>query len=83
MYRELRKLRSDESSLRAVLQDADASINRAAHAVILLKSEGVRTLQALADAGEIDPALVTKALAQYRIDDPTAVADVAQEGGDA
>ena len=40
-------------------------------------------LQALADAGEIDPALVTKALAQYRIDDPTAVADVAQEGGDA
>jgi len=43
----------------------------------------VRTLQALADAGEIDPALVTKALAQYRIDDPTAVADVAQEGGDA
>ena len=47
MYRELRKLRSDESSLRAVLQEADASINRAAHAVILLKSEGVRTLQAL------------------------------------
>ena len=43
----------------------------------------VRTLQALADAGEIDPALVSKALAQYRIDDPTAVADVEQEGGDA
>jgi pyruvate dehydrogenase E1 component len=43
----------------------------------------VRTLQALADAGEIDPALVTKAAAQYRIDDPTAVADVKQEGGDA
>ncbi len=43
----------------------------------------VRTLQALADAGEIDPSLVAKAAAQYRIDDPTAVADVAQEGGDA
>lgn len=43
----------------------------------------VRTLQALADGGEIDPALVSKALAQYRIDDPTAVADVKQEGGDA
>ncbi len=43
----------------------------------------VRTLQALADAGDIDPAVVSKALAQYRIDDPTAVADVKQEGGDA
>jgi pyruvate dehydrogenase E1 component len=43
----------------------------------------VRALQALADAGEIDPALVAKAAAQYRIDDPTAVADVKQEGGDA
>ncbi|WP_139983694.1 pyruvate dehydrogenase (acetyl-transferring), homodimeric type [Nocardioides litoris] len=43
----------------------------------------VRALQALADAGEIDPALVTKAFTQYRIDDPTAVADVKQEGGDA
>ncbi len=43
----------------------------------------VRALQALADAGELDPALVAKAAAQYRIDDPTAVADVKQEGGDA
>ncbi len=43
----------------------------------------VRALQALADAGEIDPALVAKAAAQYRIDDPTAVSGVKQEGGDA
>jgi pyruvate dehydrogenase E1 component len=43
----------------------------------------VRSLQALADAGEIDPALVAKAAAQYRIDDPTAVADVKQEGAGA
>jgi pyruvate dehydrogenase E1 component len=43
----------------------------------------VRSLQALADAGEIDPALVAKAAAQYRIDDPTAVADVQQEGAGA
>jgi pyruvate dehydrogenase E1 component len=43
----------------------------------------VRTLRALADAGEISPDLVTKAVAQYRIDDPTAVKDVKQEGGDA
>ncbi len=43
----------------------------------------VRALRALADAGEIDPAVVTKAYEQYRIDDPTAVSGVAQEGGDA
>ena len=43
----------------------------------------VQTLQALAEAGEIDPGLVEKAAATYRIDDPTAVAGVKQEGGDA
>ncbi|MFB9314032.1 pyruvate dehydrogenase (acetyl-transferring), homodimeric type [Nocardioides plantarum] len=43
----------------------------------------VRALQALADAGEIDPALVAKAARQYRIDDPMAVADVKQEGAGA
>ncbi|MEP9382829.1 pyruvate dehydrogenase (acetyl-transferring), homodimeric type [Nocardioides sp. KR10-350] len=43
----------------------------------------VQALQALADAGEIDPSVVEKAFAAYRIDDPTAVAGVKQEGGDA
>lgn len=43
----------------------------------------VQALQALADAGEIDRGQVEKAFATYRIDDPTAVADVKQEGGDA
>lgn len=43
----------------------------------------VQALQALADAGEIDPAVVEKAFTQYRIDDPTAVSGVMQEGGDA
>ncbi|GAB3778775.1 pyruvate dehydrogenase (acetyl-transferring), homodimeric type [Nocardioides ungokensis] len=43
----------------------------------------VQTLQALADAGQIERGLVEKAFAQYRIDDPTAVAGVKQEGGDA
>ncbi len=47
MYRELRRMRTDETALRAALVEADASINRAANAVVLLKSEGVRTLQAL------------------------------------
>ena len=43
----------------------------------------VQTLQALADAGQIERETVEKAFAQYRIDDPTAVAGVKQEGGDA
>ncbi len=43
----------------------------------------VQALQALADAGEIDRSKVQEAFDKYRIDDPTAVADVKQEGGDA
>ncbi len=43
----------------------------------------VQALQALADAGEIDVSQVEKAFETYRIDDPTAVSDVKQEGGDA
>ena len=43
----------------------------------------VQTLQALADVGQVDRASVAKALAQYRIDDPTSVRGVLQEGGDA
>ncbi|WP_341927214.1 pyruvate dehydrogenase (acetyl-transferring), homodimeric type [Nocardioides psychrotolerans] len=43
----------------------------------------VQALQALADAGEIDRDQVVKAFEKYRIDDPTAVAGVKQEGGDA
>jgi pyruvate dehydrogenase E1 component len=43
----------------------------------------VQTLQALADAGELPQEKVAEAFAKYRIDDPTAVADVKQEGGDA
>ena len=43
----------------------------------------VQALQALADAGEIDAAKVVEAAEKYRIDDPTAVKDVKQEGGDA
>jgi pyruvate dehydrogenase E1 component len=43
----------------------------------------VQALQALADAGEIDKSKVAEAFGKYRIDDPTAVAGVKQEGGDA
>ncbi len=43
----------------------------------------VQALAALADAGEIDPGRVKEALERYRIDDPTAVSGVQQEGGDA
>ncbi len=43
----------------------------------------VQALQALAERGEIETAVVEKAFAQYRIDDPTATQGVKQEGGDA
>ena len=41
----------------------------------------VKALQALADHGEIAPEKVQEAFSKYRIDDPTAVANVQQEGG--
>jgi pyruvate dehydrogenase E1 component len=43
----------------------------------------VQALQALADAGTIPRDAVVKAFESYRIDDPTAVRGVQQEGGDA
>ncbi|HET6627333.1 MAG TPA: pyruvate dehydrogenase (acetyl-transferring), homodimeric type [Nocardioidaceae bacterium] len=43
----------------------------------------VQALQALADRGEIKRETVQEAFDKYRIDDPTAVRGVKQEGGDA
>jgi pyruvate dehydrogenase E1 component len=43
----------------------------------------VQALQALAERGEIKPETVQEAFDRYRIDDPTAVRGVKQEGGDA
>ena len=43
----------------------------------------VATLAALAERGEVKQSVVKEAFDKYRIDDPTAVADVKQEGGDA
>ncbi|MDX6326984.1 MAG: pyruvate dehydrogenase component [Nocardioidaceae bacterium] len=43
----------------------------------------VQALASLARRGEVKPEVVAEAFAKYRIDDPTAVSGVAQEGGDA
>jgi pyruvate dehydrogenase E1 component len=43
----------------------------------------VATLAALARQGDVKPQAVKEAAERYRINDPTAVRDVAQEGGDA
>jgi pyruvate dehydrogenase E1 component len=43
----------------------------------------VQTLQALAARGEVKQEAVVEAFHRYRIDDPTAVSGVLQEGGDA
>ena len=47
------------------------------------ESVTVAALQALAARGEVKPEVVAEAFHKYRVDDPTAVADVKQEGGDA
>jgi pyruvate dehydrogenase E1 component len=41
----------------------------------------VQALAALARRGEVKPEVVQEAFAKYRVDDPTAVRGVAQEGG--
>jgi pyruvate dehydrogenase E1 component len=43
----------------------------------------VQALAALADQGEVKRETVVEAFEKYRIDDPTAVRDIKQEGGDA
>jgi pyruvate dehydrogenase E1 component len=43
----------------------------------------VQALEALAQRGEVKPELATEAFRKYRIDDPTAVSGIQQEGGDA
>ena len=79
MVRELRRLRSEESSFHQSLKDADAAINRAANAVVMLRSEGVTTLHALQAA--IDDA---RELTEI-LDDSVRVAEtrlsVANDGG--
>lgn len=52
MVVQLRELRAENSSFRQMLKDADAAIDRAAYAVVSLKSEGVRTLGALEEKTE-------------------------------
>ncbi|WP_152046141.1 hypothetical protein [Aureimonas psammosilenae] len=47
MARELRALRRGETEMSKALRDADAAINRAAHAVVMLRSEGVEIVAAL------------------------------------
>ncbi|MER0236755.1 hypothetical protein [Fulvimarina sp. MAC8] len=47
MYKELKSLRESEHGLAAALEQSEASLNKAAEAVIALKYEGISTLQAL------------------------------------
>lgn len=47
MVIELKRLRSEESIFQQALRDAEEAINRAAHEVVMLRSEGVATAMAL------------------------------------
>lgn len=60
MYRELRRLRDGERGLGEALAAADQSINKAAHAVVVLKHEGVQTLRALEARNEEARALAER-----------------------
>jgi pyruvate dehydrogenase E1 component len=46
-------------------------------------SVAVQALQALAEQGSVKTETVVEAFTKYRVDDPTAVSGIAQEGGDA
>ncbi len=62
---------------------ADTRAAARRHFRIDAESIVVATLKGLADRGLVDVATVQEAAETFRIDDPTAVADVPQEGGDA
>ena len=61
--------------------DTRAAARRFFH--IDAESVVVQALEALARRGEVKPEVAQEAFARYRVDDPTAVRGVAQEGGDA
>ncbi|MEI2821596.1 MAG: pyruvate dehydrogenase (acetyl-transferring), homodimeric type [Marmoricola sp.] len=63
------------------LADTRAAARRHFH--VDAPSVVVATLAALADQGQLDRSVVVEAFNRYRIDDPTAVSGVFQEGGDA
>lgn len=60
MYRELRRLRSEGANFAVSLEQSDAAINRAAHAVVMLRGEGVDTLRALEEASREARALADR-----------------------
>jgi pyruvate dehydrogenase E1 component len=63
------------------LADTRAAARRYFH--VDAESIVVGALEALAHRGDLDPAKAVEAASTYRIDDPTAVADVKQEGAGA
>jgi pyruvate dehydrogenase E1 component len=63
------------------LADTRPAVRRYFH--VDAESVVVQALQALAQRGEVKTETVQEAFDTYRIDDPTAVGDVPQEGGDA
>jgi len=89
MQRELRVLRSSESSLSKALTQSDATISRAAEVVVGLKHDGLETLRALeARIAEADAAsdrlerLAAEADAQSRRTNAARIHHVLQPAGE-
>ncbi|MBC8130934.1 MAG: hypothetical protein H7Y08_11520 [Rhizobiaceae bacterium] len=72
MVLELRRLRTEEASFRQSLVDAEAAINRAAHEVVMLRSEGIATIAAL------DAAIREGRALAERLDDAVRMAEIRQ-----
>lgn len=73
MVQELRRLRSEEAGFGKALADSDVAINRAAHAVVMLKSEGTKTLC------DLEARIAEARLLVDRLEDAARTAVVQQE----
>ncbi|MCW4113690.1 hypothetical protein NPA31_001775 [Aurantimonas sp. MSK8Z-1] len=60
MYRELRRLRDESAGFGGALEASEQAINKAAHAVVTLKYEGVQTLRALEDRSDEARAILSR-----------------------
>ena len=77
------RLELAEREKRDAIALAKAEVTNALQKAAAAKDTQIQALKAQLDAGEVERSKAEEAFARYRIDDPTAVRGVMQEGGDA